>query len=87
VPKTGWSATGAGPRPVDDELDPRGARIINDDVVTSISTVDDVTVGAEIYRQDQFCHVGALDDAEQTASERDLGTGRKDVAAALTAPS
>ena len=60
-----------------------GAKAINNDVVTSISTVDAATIGAEIYRQDQFRHVGAVSDDEQTSIEQDLATGRKDVTTAL----
>ena len=60
-----------------------GTKAINNDVVTSISTVDDVTINAEIYRQDQFRHVGALSKSEQSAIEHDLVEGRKQVAASL----
>ena len=49
-----------------------GTKAINNDVVTSISTVDAATIGAEIYRQDQFRHVGALSNVEQSPIEQDL---------------
>jgi methyl-accepting chemotaxis protein len=62
-----------------------GARAINNDVVPSISTVDDVTIAAEIYRQDQFRHVGALTRADMDTIERDLASGRQDVARAFSA--
>jgi methyl-accepting chemotaxis protein len=49
-----------------------GANTLNDDIVTSIGLVDDVTIGAEVFRQDQLRHLASGTDEERQAREQDL---------------
>jgi methyl-accepting chemotaxis protein len=53
-----------------------GANQLNDDVVNSISLVDDVTITAETYRQDQFRHLSSPDAQAMGEIEKDLDTER-----------
>src|SRR6478735_300855 len=53
---------------------------INDETVPSVRTISAAQRGVEIYRQDQFRHIAAEDEAPVDA---DLLADRKDIAAAF----
>src|SRR5215813_5323427 len=62
-----------------------GANQLNDTVVPSVGTIDDITREAEILRQDQFRHVSAQTDKETADVERDLQADKADMAKSLAA--
>jgi methyl-accepting chemotaxis protein len=61
-----------------------GADTLNDDIVTSISLVDDVTIASETYRQDQFRHLVSPDAESSAAIEKNLDASRAQVAKDLS---
>ncbi len=62
-----------------------GANELNENVVPSLSAVDNVAVNAERFRQDQFRHVLAPSASEMTQIERDLAEDRAGIAKAFKA--
>jgi len=57
-----------------------GARTINEDIVTSVSLVDDIARDTQIVRKDQFRHAAELDAETMREIERDLAKDEKLVA-------
>ncbi len=58
-------------------------KTVNNDTIPSVEAVDDVTIGAEDYRKDQFAHAAAKTAAAKAAIEKALAADTKDVEQAL----
>jgi methyl-accepting chemotaxis protein len=60
-----------------------GTNQLNDMVVPSVATIDDIAREAEILRQDQFRHVSAQTNKETADVERDLQTDKAELGKSL----